>query len=215
MTPQQIETAARNQYNAVGDSNWSSSEIFTLIYAACLELTRDCGFVIEREYSTTTVSGTQEYEFPTNALSIKRVTYNGKKLAPITFRDDDTVTMQNQLTTDTGEPQYYTQWDSSIALRPIPDSAATLRIYTINEPQEITLTSTIEVPTFTHMSIVNYVVSQMAAKDMNFQTAQYYRQIWADDKEMIKRKLKLMKRGDAFAVVQAEELHAITDLGNQ
>lgn len=215
MTPQEIEAAARNQYNAVGDSNWSSSEIYNLIYAACLELTRDCGIVIERTYTTTTVAGTSEYAMPTNCLSIKRVTYNGKKLAPYTFRDDDTITLANQAATDQGDPQYYTQWEDVIALRPVPDDAQTLKIYSINEPQSVSSSSTLEVPTFTHNMIVDYVVSRMAAKDMNFQTAQFHSQLWETHKQAITRKLRMMKRGDAFAVVQAEELHPITSLGNQ
>ena len=215
MTPQEIETAARNQYNAASDSNWSSSEIYTLIYAACLEMVRDCNLVIERVYTTSTVAGTQEYAFPTYALSIKRVTYNGKKLAPYTFRDDDTITLSNEANADQGEPTYYYEWNESFFLRPIPQEVGTLKVYTINEPQTVTSNSVLEVPTFTHMNIVDYVVAQMAAKDMNFQTAQYYTQKWDMHKEMITRKLRLMKVQDAYRIVQAEETHPITTLGSQ
>lgn len=215
MTPDEIETAARNQYNASGDTNWSSSEIYNLIWAACIELTRDCGLVIERVYSTTTVAGTQDYSFPTQTLSIKRVTYDGKKLAPYTMRDDDSITLTNQATTDTGEPTYYYEWDRTISLRPIPDDAKTLKIYSINYPQAITTTSTLEVPVFTHMMLVDYVVSRMAAKDMNFETAGFHSNLWENHKALLTRKIRSMKRGDAFSVVQAEEMHPITGLGNQ
>jgi len=215
MTPIEIETSARNQYNAVGDPNWSSTEIYNLIYAACLEMARDCNLVIERVYTTSTVVGTQEYAFPTNALSIKRVTYNGKKLMPYTFRDDDTITLTNEASTDQGEPTYYYSWNSSIFLRPLPDTVRTLKIYTINEPQAVVSTSTLEVPTFTHMNIVDFVVSQMASKDLNFNTANYYRGLWDAHKVAIARKLKLMKVGDAFRTVQSEESHPLTTLGPQ
>lgn len=215
MTPQEIETAARNKYNSVGASFWSSSEIFNLIYAACCELVRDCGIVIERVYTTTTVAGTQEYDFPTNAISIKRITYNGKKLMPYTMRDDDTITLSNQAAVDQSEPQYYFVWNQTISLRPLPDDAKTLKVYTINEPQTITSNSTLEVPTWTHFMLVDYVVSEMAAKDMNFQTAQWYRGMWDNHKAQISKKLRLLKTGDAFKTVQAEEAHPITTLGPQ
>lgn len=215
MTPGELETAARNQYNAVGDTNWSSTEIYNLVYAACLELVRDCGFIIERVYTTTTVASTQDYAMPTQTLSVKRVTYDGKKLAPYTMRDDDSITLSNQATTDTGEPDYYYQWNDTLSLRPIPQEAKTLKVYTINYPQTITSTSTLEVPEFTHMMIVDYIVSRMAAKDMNFDTASFHSGLWETHKQMLTRKLRQMKRGDAFAVVQAEELHPITGLGNQ
>lgn len=215
MTPTEIETAARNQYNAIGDTNWSSSELQGSMYAACLELVRDCGFVIERVYTATTVAGTQDYDYPSYVLAIKRVTYDGLKLMPYTLRDDDIITLSNQASTDQGSPKYYTTWNSTISLRPLPDSAETLKIYAISEPQPITTTSTLEVPTFMHMNIVDYVVAAMAAKDLNFETAGYHRNLWEGHKVAITKKLRLMKVSDAFKTVQAEESHPITSLGPQ
>jgi hypothetical protein len=180
-----------------------------------MELVRDCGIVIERIYTTSTVIGTQEYAFPTNALSIKRVTYNGKKLAPYSLREDDIITLSNEANADQGEPTYYYTWNNSIYLRPIPVAVQSLKVYSINQPQAIETTSTLEVPVYTHMNIVDYIVSQMAAKDMNFETAQYYRQLWDGHKMQIQKKMRLMKQGDAFGVVKVEELIPITTLGNQ
>lgn len=215
MTPTQIEEAARNRYNAVGDTNWSSAELQFLMYGACLEMVRDCGLVIERVFTTSTVAGTQDYDYPSYVLSVKRVTYDGLKLAPYTHRDDDSITLSNQAATDQGSPQYYTLWNNVISLRPLPDSVKVLKIYSVNEPQPIVTASTLEVPTFTHMNIVDYVVAQMAAKDLNFQMAQFYMNMWEGHKIAITKKLRLMKVSDAFKVVQAEEIHPITTLGNQ
>jgi len=216
MTPSEIILAARQKYNAVGDTNWSDSEICTLIYAGELELATECAMAIENTYSTSTVAGTREYAFPTNAASIRRIEYAGKKLFPITFRDDDVLTSQNEATTDTGTPEYYEIFDSTVYLRPIPDSVGTLTMYANCEPQSVTTTSTLEIPSFTHGALIDFVVSEMAAKDLNFNMARHYMDKWQGVHiPRIKKRLKLNKRGDAFAVVQSEELLPHGSLGAQ
>ena len=209
----ELETAARNKYNAVGDTNWSSAEIRDLAYQACMELATEC-YVIENVYSTTTVSGTQEYAYPTYAIAIKRVTYNGGKLEPIGFRQDDALTMNNQALTSTGTSQYYAFWDNTLILRPIPDGAYTLKVYAYVEPQQITAsTSTLEVPTRCHINLVDFIVSEMAAKDQNFNMAKWYRDRW--DSYKIKEKILTRKRmrADGFSQVKDEESLPNTLLG--
>tara|TARA_R110000868_G_scaffold62962_3_gene189963 strand:- start:18163 stop:18813 length:651 start_codon:yes stop_codon:yes gene_type:complete len=207
MTPAQIETAARQLYNSINDTFWSSSEIMTLIYRACLELYLECGLVIERTFSSSTVIGTREYAYPTNARAIKRIEYNGKKLFPISQRDDDSLTLQQDDTTATGEPVYYEIWDNTLMLRPTPSAVGTLTVYAHCEPQEITSTSVMEVPSFTHGAVVDFVTGQMAMKDKNFDTHGVLDARWTNSHiPRIKKRLKLNKRGDGFAVVQSEEL---------
>lgn len=216
MTPLQIEQAAREKYNAVGDTNWSSSEIMTLITAAQEELFIECGNLIENTYTTSTVIGTAEYAKPSNAAVIKRVTYEGKKLFPITMRDDDTLTVENQATTDTGEPQYYYEFEDTISLRPIPDAVGDLKLFAFSEPQTVTSTSTLEAPTWTHYALVDYVVAQMGLKDQNSSLYDRLMQRWESSHlPRIKKRLRLNKRGDAFAIVQLEEIHPIGSLGPQ
>jgi len=216
MTPSELETHARRRYNAVGDTFWSQQEILDYLYNACLQMAREA-LVIEQAYTTTTVAGTQEYAYPTNTIQIKRVTYNGSKLQPINFREDDALTGFNASTTAQGSPQYYAIWDETLILRPIPDAAQTLKIYSYNEPQAITITSTLEVPSQFHMDLLDYVNAEMAAKDENFKAAEYYMKQWADNpmKGLMaaKRYAARKKRGDAFAAVQDEERLGITILG--
>lgn len=213
MTPLEVEQAARERYNAVGETFWSSSEIMDLIYAACLEIATETE-CIERTYTTTTVAGTQEYPFPDQTIEIKRVTWNGRKLEPINFREDDILTGLNASTTDQGEPAYYAQWNETMVLRPIPNDAQTLKIYSINEPQEVTSTSVLEVPTFSHMRIVNYVLGEMYAKDKDFNSAKYYKDLWLEvDLPAIKRFAKKRLRRDRPARVQNEEVSSRTILG--
>jgi hypothetical protein len=218
MTPAQIEQASRELYNAVGDTNWSSSEIMTLIYKGCLNIYRKCaGLVFGNIFQTTSVAGTGEYALPEYVGSIKRITYNGKKLFPITQRDDDTLTLQDQDTSDTGEPINYYEFDGNVYLRPTPASSGdVIKIFANGEPQPITSSSTLEIPTLCHDAIIDFVASEMSAKDQNFQMANYYRGIFQNDHiPDIRKVLRLRKRGDAFAIVQTEEMHPSNTLGNQ
>ena len=216
MTPSEIILAARQRYNAVGDTNWSDAEICSLIYFGELQLFTELGMVIENTFTTSTVIGTREYAYPSNAASIRRIEFNGKKLFPITFRDDDSLTNQNEATTDTGEPVYYEIFDSTIYLRPIPSTVDDLKMYANCEPQAVTTTSTLEIPSFTHGALVDYVVAEMAAKDLNFKMAEYYMSKWQNTHiPSIKKRIKLNKRGDSFAVVQSEELLPHNSLGAQ
>jgi hypothetical protein len=204
MTPTQLIERARNKYNSIGDSFWSDQEILDLFTDACTEAAQEA-LCIERTYTTTTVAGTQEYDFPTNTIAIKRVTYNGQKLKKISFREDDAVTGLNSDTTTQGTPTYYYTWNYTIALRPLPDAANTLKIYSYNEPAALTITSVVEVPTVFHMRLVDYVLAEMAAKDSNAEAAKYYINRWELAKVAMKKWVAKRKRTDSFGVVQDED----------
>lgn len=213
MTSAQIEAAARNKYNSTGDTFYTSSEIVDYIYQAQLELSQTCA-IIEAAYTTTSVASQQEYSYPTNTSIIKRVTFNGKKLQPFTFRDDDSVTGLSATTTSTGTPEYYAIWNRTLYLRPVPTTAAlTIKIFSINEPQIMTTSSALEVPTLFHMDIVDFIVSQMAFKDENTRVGMMYEKRWDAAKKRAKAWIQRRKRGDSFASVQTEEQHAATQFG--
>ena len=205
MTPTQIEELSRNKYNAIGDSFFFQDEILGYMYEACLELARHAK-MIERTYTTSTVASQQEYSYPTNTIAIKRITYDGKKLKPITFREDDAITGLNQSTTSAGTPQYYAIWNETIYLRPIPSSVATLKIFSYNEPSALTITSTLEIPTQFHMDIVNFIVSEMASKDLNYTAADRYLQKWERAKIEARKWQRIKNRGDSFSTVQDEDM---------
>lgn len=205
MTPTQIETAARRKYNAVSDTFFAQAEILDLIYFAEVELCR-AGFLIEgRSTSTSTVIGTRSYAFPSNYISIKRVLYNGMKLKPIDMREDDMITALDEGATDQGTPQYYTIWNETLYLRPIPDAVQTLTIYGYKEPAIPTILDTLEIPSEFHLAIVDYVVSEIAAKDSNFTAASYYRNLWDGHVEKAKRWRQVRYRQDSFKYVKDEE----------
>lgn len=213
MTPSQIEEVARQSYNAVNDTFWSQAEIFNYIYLAQLEISGE-EFSVERTYSTTTTIGTQDYDFPSNTVAIKRVTWDGRKLTKIDMIEDDVLTGLNQNTTDTGNPEFYWVWNKTIYLRPVPSSAATLKIWSFNEPSMISsATQTLDVPSQFHGRLANYILMKMAAKDSNPQMASYYRDLWLTDKDEIKREIKRIKRADKFTTVKDEQMVVETYIG--
>lgn len=212
MTSADIELAARNRYNAIGDTNWSTLEFLGLIDNAQMELAREA-LCIERTYTTTTVIGTQEYDFPTNTIAIKRVTYDGKPMEPITFQEDDSFTVGNSATTATGVSIWYTEWEDTLALRPIPSEAVTLKIYSYNEPQPLVGMAALETPSLFHGHIVNFVVAEMYAKDENFASAQYYRNLWEDGKKKAIKWFQRKKRTNKFATVKDEDTLIIRPVG--
>jgi len=206
MTPTQIINAARNKYNAIGDSFYSDQELLDLLYEGCLDLTKKVPDIIEAIYSTTSVASQQEYDFPTNTIKIKRITYAGRKLKPITMREDDSITGLNQASTSEGTPQYYFVWNNTISLRPIPSTSSdTIKIYSLNEPAALTISSTLEIPTQFHMDLVNFILTGMCAKDSNANMLVYYEKKWSEAVNEAKKWVKKTKRGDSFAAVQDED----------
>jgi hypothetical protein len=212
MTPTEVITSARESYNAVGDTFWSDSELLSYMYFASLDLSQRA-LPIERTFTTTTVSGTQEYAYPTNAISIKRITYDGEKLSPISFGEDDAITAMDADTTDTGKPAYYIIWNDTIILRPIPDDTKTLKVYAYVEPAAIVTTSTLEIPTLWHPALVSYLIYRMTLKDQNQMLASQHKQDYEDYVLKAKRWWRRRKRGDRFGVVKNEDAYSVTLLG--
>ncbi len=162
---------------------------------------------IENTYTTTTVASQQEYEFPTNAIAIKRITWDGKRLDEITFREDDWQTGMNAATTATGTPSSYAVFDRVIYLRPVPSAAYTLKLFTFDQAQEVSSTSTLDLPEDLHLDLVPFLLWHMALKDQNFQAAAAYKDLWDGDQGSVSRaKTWARKRATAggFRVVRDE-----------
>jgi len=211
-TVQDVALYARRQYNSVGDDFFSDAELYTHLWAAQMDLARE-GLLIEATYTTSTVADQQEYSYPTNTIAIKRVTWDGKKLAPITFREDDILTLTNQSTSATGTPQYYAIWDKTLYLRPVPATVATLKIFSFSQPQEVTSTSTLEVPSEFHLDLADYLLWRKALKDKNFQAAAQYQALWGEKLKKARAFGRKAKRADGFAAVQDLELISETVIG--
>ncbi len=205
MTPTQIEQMARERYNAIGETFWSQAEMLNLMYGACMELAIETK-CIEGSSTTASVASQAEYAYPTNVIAIKRVTYNGGRVDPIDFDQADQVTLNNTTATTTGQPVGYVLFDDVITLFPTPgESAIDIEIFGYKEPAELTISSTLEVPNWTHTRLVNYMLSEMYSKDKDFASAKHYKELWMKDVSEIKRWVAKRKRGNRFASVKDED----------
>ena len=214
MTPAGIEAAARRKYNAVSDNFYEDVFFYDLIYEAETLLAEEAE-VIEKVYSTVSVVSQREYEWPTNAIAIRRLEYDGNKLKLITFRQDDAQTISNAATTQTGTPDFYSLWNRTIYLRPIPGTAAlTIKIYSYDMPSlQSTPTGVLDTPVHYHKDIVNFCVAFLAAKNQDMKTAELYLALW--DRAVIKAKKWQRKRvtADQFWMVQNVDTLPQTCLG--
>lgn len=199
MTPTELEEYARQRYNAVNDTFFGSTEILRYIYDAQMQLARetDC---IRSVLSTTTVASQQEYTFPTTALKIKRITYNGLRLDPRSL--EEVMDITGSVSSPIGSPTFYAIWDETLYLAPTPDDAQTLQIFSIDEPSEVTATSILDVPTRYHLDLAEYCNMQMAIKDKNYTGAALHQERW----DMIIAKAKAFERkalrGQGFSFVK-------------
>lgn len=116
--------------------------------------------MVNKEYSATissvitTVVGTAEYDFPTNASEIESVwdgTYD-KKVDECSLRDVD------RRNSDSGSPiQYYVR-GNKIGFSPTPDEAIDYKLTYITKPATMTsLTDTIDLPDNKHYILKDYL----------------------------------------------------------
>lgn len=214
MTPAQIEQAARRRHNSESSAFWASDEIMKIIYEAELIIATECLAIENIDTSITTVASTRAYTLPTNVIALKRVEWNGVKLQPISFSEDDIVTLDNADTTTEGDPQFYSVWEETIYLRPIPSSAEILKLYSYEEPTLLTTaSSSMSVPSRFHQPIIDYVVAIMAEKDELYELSDRAMARWNQGLDRAKRQIAKMKRGDSFAVVKDEDMLANTVFG--
>lgn len=205
MTPLELEEAARNRYNAIGDNFYSTDMIMDLIYQAQMELALEA-FVIERKYTTTSTASTRAYAFPSNAFAIRRVEYDGDKIYPVSLEADP----KTSTTEISGRPRGYAIWNEELILYPTPDeSSKEIVVYSYNRPQAVTTSSTLEVPVEYHLQMIDFLLSVMYGKDQNMQMANYHRELWEKSISRIKRQHAKKKRGDQFAVVRDIEDYPI------
>lgn len=177
MTPEEIETAARQRMNAVGSKFWSSAEIIeNYLYHSALEMAQET-FCIQNRYSQTTVASQEEYAIPARMLAVQRVTYDKQKLRPISPLQLDSIDF-NTNTTVTGTPQYYYHVDESIGLYPVPTEAKSLIITTYDQPEPTISGSTLQIPTRFHGFLVIGVCWHMSMKELGHPNTRMFEYQW-------------------------------------
>lgn len=212
MTPTEIETLARQQYNAVNDTFFAQSELLNYMYMAQMEFCKHA-FMLKDTFTTTSVVDQKEYPKPDYTISIKRLEYDGEKVSPIDFRENDDVSILNSATATSDQPAFYYEWGGSFFLTPTPNDAKEIKCYVYKRPQPVSITSTIEIDEMYHLDIVNFVSWKMALKDENTTAAREYQTLWmkamADARKLERRRL----RGDSFTAVKDVDRLEVTRFG--
>ena len=202
MTPTELMDIALRRYNATSDNFFPPVEVYDLIWAAEKEMATECKG-IEGSTTALTVKSQRAYDYPTNFIEIVRVEYNGKKLKPISFREDDAITLSDSDTTSEGEPGFYAKWEKKIYLRPLPDSVGTLTFWGYKEPAKVLAADTnLVIPTEFQMSLLYYVLREMALKDTNPNIADRYGVQWDREVARFKKWMAKRRRGDSLNYVQ-------------
>ena len=193
LTVTDIQTRARERYNAVGDDFYSDQMLRDLIFDAQQILAKQ-GWVIEKTFSTGSVSGTREYAYPATTLGIKSVRYNLQKLGKRKLSEDP----KTNLTDPTGRPRDYALWNDTIILYPTPDTdddEIQIRVYSY--PDDVTAnTDAIQVPEEYKEDLVVYLLMWMASKDQNLPLQDRYQQIWDASVGKAEQQRRKRLRGD-------------------
>lgn len=200
MTPSELNTIIRERYNAVGDSFFTDAFIYSGLYQAQMELALKCR-LIEKTYSTTSVAGQREYSYPSTAMSIRRVEYNGVKVIPVDLIDDP----KTSITSPTGTPYEYAIWNREIIFFSTPDTTGdTIRVFSYDKPSAVSATAVLDVPEKYHLSLIDYVMYIMFAKEQNDRMAQFHLSLWKESVREIKQEVATSRHDDMFAVVRDE-----------
>lgn len=205
MTPTELEEYVRQRYNAVGDSFYTQLEIMNYFWAAQLELSQETQ-CIRSIYTTTSVTDQRAYDFPTKGFSVARVEYDGERILPNDFIDDDGLTGNNPADAITGRAAHYQVWGSQIFLRPIPsETGLTIKIFSYDIPSQPTAAGTLDVPAYYHLMLADYALKCMFAKENKHQMAGYHGALWQQHKNTVLKLERARMIGDSFRVVKDRE----------
>lgn len=179
MTLDEAITYVKRLHNEDGATqpNWSDDELFQLFYAKSQEACALIG-LIEGIATTSSVAGTEAYDYPTYFIRLRRVRYNGQALKYVPFRNYEARASSG--TAPSGTPREWTAWNNRIYLRPTPDTSSdTIQIYGEKEQSVITdATGTLDIPSVFHHALCDAVLAEMFAKDVNQGMASFYSNKW-------------------------------------
>ncbi len=201
MTPIQLLTIIRQRYNAVGDQFFGDDEIYAYIQAAEMEIALETN-CIKNVFTASTVIGQRSYSMPANTVQITRVEYNGHRIFPNDFVDDDRMTGNNADETITGTPNEYQIYGDLYYLRPVPAEVGTIRIFSRDMPSLPSASGTLDIPSRYHHSLADYALYCMFAKEMKLDSANYHLTVWVSSKKRALQVERLRDSGDSFKTVK-------------
>lgn len=200
LTISELIDYVRATYNsAVGDTFFTDDWMYTTIWRAETQLAVE-GWVIEKTYSQSSVSGTRTLGWPHDCLAIYEVRYQGKKLLKVDIEQDPV----NSTNNPSGEPAAYGIWEQQIILFPTPDTNGdTIQIRCYQNAAILKYpTDPLNVPSEYQIGLSDYVVSEMAKKDQNIALSREYKMNWDRIVEKARQNQARRKRADKQARVK-------------
>ena len=179
MTLAQALDYLRQRHNESSASTyWDSQELYSLMTARCNEILSVIGLIEALDTSITTVASTQSYSFPTNVEFVKKVLYDDYPVQQVSLREAESEKEGN--TTATGRPEYWFEWAKKIYFVPIPSEAKTVTLYCekLHPYIDNSAQTTIDIPDILHYRMLDGVLADMYAKDLNTTMFQSYESKW-------------------------------------
>lgn len=209
----QFVTQAQKRHRAEADSNWTEGEILGLLSNRINESLTWMGLIEATDTSTTTVSGQQAYDNPTDCVRIRALLYNGELLQQLSFRDWETTKAAG--VTPSGKSIQFVAYNSQVLLIPIPDAAYTLTFYYEKyHPLIEATTDTLEIDGNLLGLYLEGVLADMYGKDLNAQMQTFHEQRWQNNAmPALLWYAKRTKRGSRVKTLLDADSHPITDRG--
>lgn len=211
MTLDQFVDGVRNITNGVGDTFWDDEEIYTYLTNRANQAISVIG-LIEGHTQINTVASTQTYSYPTNAQQIRDVQYENERLKRITFDEWDAY--RNDDGTYEGRPDRFLVWNQQIYLVPTPDAVGTLDVYFYGEHPFIdnVTQTTIDVPAILHSRLMDGVLADMFAKDLNVQLMQFYERKWENSMSYFARYASRRRQSGQAQIIRDSNTSTTTDI---
>lgn len=124
--------------------------------------------VLQQKEEINSVADQQNYSLTDEWIKIRKVTYEGRVLQPITLEELDNSHAARDANAQSGTPIYYYEWGEDIYLYPAPASAgvSNIDVWYVAAPEPLVNPGDVpEIPTHMHEDIVRYCL--MRAKELD------------------------------------------------
>jgi len=196
---------ARQQYGSQSDDFFTDSELYRHVWAAQMQIATEAK-CIKKQFTTTSVADQQTYTMPTNMIGLKRASYDADgsgcqmTIVPLDSILDITEGTLSGITATV--PTHCAHWGDTLYLGPTPaDSGKTIELFGYTEPQEVTASSSLEIPSRYHLDLHLFLLHMKALKDKDFQTANYYGQRWEMAVQKAVGKERMLEKSGRLNVV--------------
>jgi hypothetical protein len=204
MTPAQILTSIRAQFNEPTPNFITDSEIYQYLWEAETTINNltECNEATDATINT--IIGTAEYSLPSTVLFVKRVLWDYVRLKKIDFRE-----LENQEGQSYGnpvasaQPYAYYLYGPSIGFYPTPNLVKNVKMWVITQPVLCTSGSTaFTIPQLFHHLFADYCLYRMFSKDQEDNRTAFYKAKWDEALAQAVRSWNQSKSSDKIYMVK-------------